>query len=106
MALQLAPAKGTAIACGLQAARCLTLIDEVAERSQSRAGGQPLRFVSASLGRRRDLFPAHRGELRVGARAARVELGEPPLRVRTLDVAVRSRVLLRTDPAVRSDVED
>src|SRR5260370_34663443 len=73
-----------------------------------RRSGAPLarRFVSASLGRRGVLFPTHRRELRLGPRAALVELRQPALWVPIRDVVFRSRVLLRTGPAVRGDVED
>jgi hypothetical protein len=84
----------------VQALLAETLVDDVAER------GQPRRFVSESLGGRGDFFRSYRCDLRLGPRAGLVELRQPPLRVRTHNVVFRSRVLLRTDPAMRSDVED
>src|SRR5437870_3930997 len=63
-------------------------------------------FPEPSLGGLGDLFPAQCGDLGDRPRAALVELRQPTLRVRLHDIALRSRVLLRTDPAVRGDVED
>src|SRR5258708_23646920 len=73
-----------------------------------RRSGTPLarRFVSASLGGRGVLFPTHRRELRLGPRAGLVDRRQPALWVPIRNVVFRSRVLLRTGPAVRGDVED
>src|SRR5688572_6857794 len=60
----------------------------------------------ALLGGLRHPLPAHRRILRIGPRAALVELRQPALRVGVRDVVRRPRLLLRTGPAVRGDVED
>src|SRR6266850_4128519 len=61
---------------------------------------------SASLGGGGDPLATHRCKLRVGPRAALVELRQSTLRIHMRDVTRGSRVLLRTGPAVCGDVED